>query len=172
MTTASLSLSVSLSLTHSLTRALSVPFSTCLSRALSVPASHLPLMSLFPCAQSCLSSTPLTPVSPQLCFSPRIALFGTPLHLPTNHFYCVGICVCLIGREGPVCVCVCVCVCVSIFISSISAGICLEEQHSSLYVEKLATTTIFTHTPASLSSFSPDKKVNLLPSYSNLLICK
>lgn len=98
----------SLSLTRSLARSLSAPFSTCLSRSLSVPASHLPLMSPVPCAQSCLSSTPLASVSAGVYFSPHVALFGTARRLPANHFYCLGICVCFVcvcDRERRTCVC-------------------------------------------------------------------
>lgn len=95
---------------------LSVPFSACLSHSLSVPASHLPLMSPFPCAQSCLSSTPFTSISPCLYFSPHFALFCTPLCLPTNHFYCLSMCVC-------VHVSVCVFMCVDIHISNLSVHV-------------------------------------------------
>lgn len=77
-----------LSLSHSL----SDPFSICLSLSLSVPASHLPLMSPFPCASSCLSSTPFTSIATSLYFSTHFSLFAAWLHLPANHLSFMALC--------------------------------------------------------------------------------
>lgn len=151
----------------SLAHSLSVPFSTCFSHSLSVPVSHLPLMSPFPCAWLCLSSTPLTSISLCVYFSLHIALFGTPLHLLINHFYCLYIYLCVCDKERKRKTCVCV----PIYVIKFSvhmlrrAGVLLSKQcslkvylqRSSLSMAKLATTTtlyqhIDTYTPASLSS--------------------
>lgn len=123
----------------SLTQSLSVPFSTCFSRSLSVPASHLLLMSLFPCAWSC---------HPRLNI--HLAVFCV-VPLPAINSHCLGIWVCM-----------CVCVCVSIFMLSVLVGMCSEEQ--CLWLDY----SVFDQLPICnlldcLAFFTADCKIRLLP---------